>query len=95
MRIKYLEAADVDHLQQLVEHHQQLALELLATLLVNEHALDLVQHIQQHVLGVGHHQGTKTCADDDDHLGRLPEHGQLTMSHDVATQHAGDDDQCT
>ena len=54
-----------------------------------------MQHLDQHVLGIGHHQGAETGTDDDDHLGRLPEHGQLAMGHDVATQHAGDDDQCT
>ena len=55
VRVEYLEAADIDHFQQLVEQHQQLALKLLATTLVGEHSLDLVQHLDQHFLGIADH----------------------------------------
>ena len=93
MRIEHFEAADVDHFQQFVEQHQQLPLKLLATTLVGEDAFDLMQHLDQDFLGVAHNQTAERGAENDDYLGRLPEHAHVAVRHGVAAQHAADDDE--
>ncbi len=95
MRIEHLEATHIDHFQQLVEQHQQLALKLLATTLVGEHSLDLVQHLDQHFLGIADDQAAQGGAEDDHHFRWLPEHPHVAIGHGVATQDATDDDERT
>ncbi len=90
--IEYLQTADVDHFQQFVKKHQQLALEFLATTLVDEDAANLREHFQQHFLRIAHHQTADGGAEDDDDFRRLPEHPHVAVGHGVATEHATDDD---
>ena len=54
-----------------------------------------MQHLDQDFLGVTDHQTAERGAEDDDHLGWLPEHAHIAIGHGVAAQHATDDDEGT
>src|SRR5690606_26565014 len=95
VRIERLQSAYVDHFQQLIEQHQQLALKFLATALVDEDTADLREHLDQHFLGVAHNQAADGGTEDDDDFRRLPEHAHVAIGHGVAAQHGANDDECT
>ena len=88
MFVQPLETTHLHLVQQVMHQGQQLPVDLVLIRMLADQSLQLILHLQQHLLGVADDHGTTRRPQDDQHLRGLPQGQQPAAGHHEAAKHA-------